>query len=55
LCDRVVMRLGYHPEDGGSMVLRSGGILPYHYTASQPRKPRLILHCRIWVTIQDLW
>jgi len=29
------------PEDGGSMVLRNDGILPQHYTASQPRRPRL--------------
>jgi hypothetical protein len=28
-------------EDGGSMVLRNVGILPQHYTASQPRRPRL--------------
>jgi len=26
------------PEDGGSMALRSIGILPHHYTASQPRR-----------------
>jgi len=24
------------PEDGGSMALRHVGILPQHYTASQP-------------------
>jgi hypothetical protein len=30
----------HNPEDGGSMELRNAGILPQHYTASQPRKPR---------------
>jgi hypothetical protein len=30
-----------HPEDGDSTVLRNVGILPQHYTASQPRRPRL--------------
>jgi len=35
--------LGYnfislHPEDGGSLDLRNVGILPQHYTASQPRR-----------------
>jgi hypothetical protein len=29
------------PEDGGSKVLRNVDILPQHYTASQPRRPRL--------------
>jgi len=29
------------PEEVGSKVLRNGGILPQHYTASQPRRPRL--------------
>jgi hypothetical protein len=33
--------LHLHPEDGGSMDLWIVGILPQHYTASQPRKPRL--------------
>jgi hypothetical protein len=28
-------------EAGGSKVLRNIGILPQHYTASQPRRPRL--------------
>jgi hypothetical protein len=28
------------PEDGASMVLRKVGILPQHYTVSQPRRPR---------------
>jgi hypothetical protein len=28
-------------KDGGSMELRNAGILPHHYTVSQPRKPRL--------------
>jgi len=30
-----------HPEDGGSIVLRSGGVLPHHYMMSQPRRPWL--------------
>jgi len=30
-----------HPEDGGSMVLWEVGILSQHYTASEPRRPRL--------------
>jgi hypothetical protein len=29
------------PEDGGSTVLRNVGILPQHYTAPQPRRPRI--------------
>jgi hypothetical protein len=29
-----------HPENGGSMALRNVGILPQHYTASKPRRPR---------------
>jgi len=33
--------LNLHPEDGGSMDLRNAGILPQHYTASRPRRPRL--------------
>jgi hypothetical protein len=28
-------------EDGGSMDLRNVGILPQHYTTSQPRRPLL--------------
>jgi hypothetical protein len=31
----------YNPEDGGSMDLWNVGILPQHYTASQPRRPWL--------------
>jgi len=30
-----------NPEDGGSKVLRSSGILLQHYTVSQPRRPQL--------------
>jgi len=30
-----------HPEDGGSQVLQNVGILPYHYTASEPKRPQL--------------
>jgi hypothetical protein len=33
--------LNLHPEDGSSMVLRNAGILPQHYTASQPRRTPL--------------
>jgi len=33
-----------HPEDGRSMVLRNFGILPQHYTASQPEDLDLNLH-----------
>jgi hypothetical protein len=29
-----------HPEDGGSTDLWNVGILPQHYTTSQPRRPR---------------
>jgi hypothetical protein len=35
----------FHPEDGGSKVLRNVGILPQQYMASQPRR-RLNLHRR---------
>jgi len=31
----------FRPEDGGSMDLRNVGILPQHYTASQPQRPRI--------------
>jgi hypothetical protein len=31
----------YIPEDGVSMDLRNVGILPHHYTVSQPRRPRI--------------
>jgi hypothetical protein len=31
----------FHPENGGSMVLRNGGVLPSHYMVSQFRRPRL--------------
>jgi hypothetical protein len=30
-----------HPEDGGSKVLRNVGILPHHYTPSEPTRRRL--------------
>jgi hypothetical protein len=29
------------PDDGGSMDLRNGAVLPHHYTVSDPRRPRL--------------
>jgi hypothetical protein len=35
-------------EDGGSMDLRNGGILPHQYTASQPRGP-------IYERSEDIW
>jgi hypothetical protein len=31
----------HNPEDGGSMDLWNVGVLPQHYTASQPRRPQL--------------
>jgi len=31
----------FDPEDGGSNVLQNNGIILYHYTASQPRRPQL--------------
>jgi hypothetical protein len=31
-----------HPEDVGNMSLRNVSILPQNYTASQPRRPRLV-------------
>jgi len=30
-----------HPEDGGSKVVWNVAVLPHHYTASQPSRPRL--------------
>jgi hypothetical protein len=33
--------ISLHPEDGGQIVLRNVGILPQHYAASKPRRPRL--------------
>jgi uncharacterized protein Veg len=35
-----------HSEDGRSKVLRNVGILPHHYTVSQPRRPGLITKLR---------
>jgi hypothetical protein len=32
----------FQGDDRGSRVLRNVGILPHHYTASQPRRPRLV-------------
>jgi hypothetical protein len=32
----------HNPEDGGSIDLWNVGILPQHYTASQPRRSRLV-------------
>jgi hypothetical protein len=40
-----------HPEDGGSLDLRNVGILPQHYTASQPRRPRLEIGLKLNGTI----
>jgi hypothetical protein len=33
--------VGYHPEDGGSMILRNVYVLPHHYMLSQPRRLHL--------------
>jgi hypothetical protein len=33
--------VGLHIDGGGSMAFGSVGILPHHYTSSQPRRPRL--------------
>jgi hypothetical protein len=32
-----------HPEDGDCKVFRNDGILPHHYTQSQPRRPHFTL------------
>jgi hypothetical protein len=32
----------HRAEDGGKMVLRNVGILPQHYTASQPKRPQIV-------------
>jgi hypothetical protein len=38
----LIWRLKYlYPEDGCTVVLRNFGIITQHYTASQPRRPRL--------------
>jgi hypothetical protein len=37
------LKFSLQPEDGGSKVIRNSGILPQHYKASQPRRPRLVL------------
>jgi len=31
------LSIPYHPDDGGSMILRNVGILPHHHTVPQPR------------------
>jgi len=36
----LTLTLTFHPEDCSSMDLWNYGILPQHYTASQPRRPR---------------
>jgi len=38
---RTMLPLSLHAEDGGNTVLRNIGILPHHFTTSQPRRPRL--------------
>jgi hypothetical protein len=40
----------FHPEDGGSKVVRNVDILPHQYTVSQPGRPQLGFH---W--IHNLW
>jgi hypothetical protein len=39
-CSVVVGYQRFRVEDGGSKDLRSVHIIPQHYTASQPRRPR---------------
>jgi hypothetical protein len=34
----------HNPEDGGTMDLWNVGILPQHYTVSQPERPGLYFH-----------
>jgi len=41
-----------HSEDGGSMDLWNIGILPQHYMASQPTKPRLAFWKTVYCTYQ---
>jgi hypothetical protein len=43
-CSDVV---GYHPEDGGTMVLRNGDML-HHYKVSQHRKPKPEINIFLW-------
>jgi hypothetical protein len=38
-----IWSLGFHGKDGGSRVLRNVGVLPQHYTTSQPRRRGLEL------------
>jgi hypothetical protein len=42
-CHKTLRRRHFilHPEDGSSKMLRNVSILPEHYAASQPRRPRL--------------
>jgi len=43
-------------EDGGSKVIRNVGILPQHYTASQPRSPRpKILYFTLTLNSEAFW
>jgi len=45
-----------HPEYGGSMDLWNDGILPQHYTASQPIRTRLaIFICNSVSSVLNLW
>jgi hypothetical protein len=41
-----------HPEDGGSMDLRKIGVLPQHYTASEPRNLDLKPDTLNWLRIE---
>jgi len=47
------LELILHPEDGGSIVLRNAGILQ-HYTASQPRRPRIESYYQFTVVLRPL-
>jgi len=42
---RTTLPPSLRPEDEGSKTIRNDGILPYHYTTSQPRRPRLVNDC----------
>jgi hypothetical protein len=39
----------FRPEDDGSTGLWNDGILPQHYTASQPRRPNVVMG-KLWKT-----
>jgi len=45
------VRCSVHPEYGGSLDLWNVGILQQHWTASQPRRPRLQIEWH-WFNLQ---